>query len=77
MAIKEIINIKKDGIDKLKEILNNYEYGVAGGYLEDQLDKYGDTIASITDYLNGEDIEIVRNSYTPFRVYRLLKVFTN
>lgn len=77
MKTKEIINIKKDGIDKLKEILNNYEYGVVGGYLEDELDKYADTISRITDYLNGEDIEILRHSYPPFRVYRLLKVFTN
>lgn len=63
---KEII--KTGDFEGLKKALNNYQYGVAGGYIEDQLDKACDTIVAIKDFLNGADIEIEKNNYPPFRI---------
>ena len=72
---KEYYNGSKDGLEALYKILDNYQHGTAGGHIDDQLDKACDTIEAIKHYASGGTIEVLRNSYAPFRVYRIHKKY--
>lgn len=65
-----IIKITKDNkIETLTELLNKYSHGVAGGGIENELDKACDTIDAIRHYLNGGDIEVDIEMEKVSRIY--------
>lgn len=72
---KEYYNGSKDGLEALYKILDNYQHGTAGGHIDDQLDHAQNTIEMIKHYASGGTIEVLRNSYVPFRVYRIHKKY--
>lgn len=71
--METIIIKNSEGIEKLKEILNSYSFGTAGGHIDDFADKQADTIEAIIYFLNGGDIRITVTTRPIYKVERIYK----
>lgn len=57
-----------ENMKALRDTLNRYSMGVAGGHVDDFADKQADTIEAIHHFVNGGDIVVTEYGETVERI---------